>query len=275
MIKIDMYRLLFFLLFAGFALTSCDEEVDIDDMFDENEQVEKLKVIEHHFSPDYKNIYVSIRQVEDLSPYILNDSSQVKVGVSLTRPGLFGDRKSSFPRLSRIAHVGSEEIDSLRLSMLVLVDLTLPQPEIDAQYYAVREIRNLFAKNLYLAFIHCNGVSESMQATDYVLDNYFIRSTGGDKFLYRSVLAKIGEMLSPNGPMGASRYHAMLVFSDGRVYDGDQPIDPDHYSIQETLVSKASSLDRQNNIFQKVFQNVKSCLNIGCYFRGTTARKSN
>lgn len=255
MIKTDMYRLLFFLLFAGLSLTSCDDsDVELDDEPDNTEQVDKLKVIEHHFSPDYKDVYVSIKQMEDIGSYILSDSSKVKVEVSLTRPGLFGDTKSSFPRLKGITQVGSEAIDSLRLSMLVLVDLTLPQPEIDAQYNAVREIRPLFTKNLYLSFIRCDGVSESMQATDYVLEHNFIRSTGGEKRLYRSVLTKIDEMLSPDGPMAASRYHAMLVFSDGRVYNGDQPIDPDHYSIQEQLVSKASSLDQQNNVFYTSFR---------------------
>lgn len=244
------------LMFTATVLTGCDDDADVylDELMDDTEQSEKLQVIGHRFSPDYKDIYVSIKQTGDLGSYLLNDSSKVKVGVSLSRPGLFGNTKSSYPVLKRITQVGSEEIDSLRLSMLVLVDLTLPQPEIDAQYYAVREIRNLFANNLYLSFITGKGVSATQQATDYVLSHNFVRDAGVNKYLYRSVLTKIDEMLSDNSPMAASRYRALLIFSDGRVYDGDQPIDPNHYSVQEQLVGKASSLDVQNNVFYTSFQ---------------------
>ena len=79
-----------------------------------------------------------------------------------------------------------------------------------------------------------------MEMTDYVLDNYF-KAVPERKYLYRSILSKIDEL--EKGPVAFPKaaptdtlergtvpgQNVLIVFSDGKVYDNNRPLDPDYF----------------------------------------------
>ena len=88
-----------------------------------------------------------------------------------------------------------------------------------------------------------------MIATDYVMDNYF-KYEPGEKHLYRAISSKIEEFkkdsseyvgkdkenLSTDLLMPARKI--MFIFSDGKVYNHNQPIDSKHFELQHQIVQQ-------------------------------------
>ncbi len=242
------YRILLVLL-CTLALSSCDQVPVDPDLLEENDDVSNMTVTKFQFSPDYKYMTMDVKTTGNTGPYILNDSSKVSIDASLGRHGLFGNYHMTHPQLKSIRQLGSEVIDSINMKMLVLVDLCQPQHLVKKQLNAVIQMRNLFsAHNLYLAFMHKDGITVSLEATDYILNRVYTNMNDGDKMLYRCILEKLRELTSPEGKFSDSEYHTLLVFSDNKVYDNNEPIDPQHYETQEQLLQLTNSLDDKTNV---------------------------
>lgn len=228
-------------------LTGCDklvaQFVGADDLNFVNElktqKKDAAQVSKVEFSPDYKTFTVTTRMYEDIGPYSLKDTTKLHISISETVEGIAKSRRSQ-PRLISVRNVKADNIHKAGIQLLVLVDATLSQTSLDRIRDYVLELRAVFNhQNLYVAFMDGQTVSESMPATDYVMNNYFKRSDQRFVYLYRSILQKQGEMTSRQEPWTNARRAVLLVFSDGTVYDNetDMPIDPDHYLFEDQLVS--------------------------------------
>ena len=239
---------LFIVMLCASIFSGCDNEVPTDlDLLGETEEEQKpiMEVTDYEFSPDYSHIIVNVRQNNNLGPYIVTDSTKVRIKTSLSREGLFGVYYRHFPKLEEISPTGSKTIQSAGLKMLVLVDFTLPEHYIEEQYNAVMDMRNFFPlENLYVAFMYKDGVTECMKTTDYMMEKSFNEIKGGKKKLLRSVLTKYEELTDSTGIFADAKYKAMLVFSDNDIYQGDVPIDPHHFELQEKLLNLVGKQDR-------------------------------
>ena len=252
MIK-NWYRI-FLIAALAVAFVGCDElvgnaSVDEDEMSDifstesENDSTANddpcLDVLGVEFTPGYRHFKILV-SVNDIGPYALTDTSQVVVKATEYIGGV-PNNSSSKPVLTYVRNTEGEEITKEMIKMLVLVDLDQPQTVVDEEQNAVREIRTVLGTNLYLAFMSDMSVSETMQATDYVINSRFVSNQSQNKYLYRSIMQKKKEIEDHAGPWANARKVMMTVFSDERVYgNNDEPIDPDHFALQEALVKTDS-----------------------------------
>ena len=229
-----------------FGMAACDEQgiADIDDLMTPEDSVEVmgegLQISDVTFSDDHKVMELSTRLLHDVGDYDLTDSSLVVARplqqVKLLSGALLDE---SQPIITQITNISREMVAKLNLRLLVLVDLSLSQSLIDEERKAVREIRTLFGEqNLYLSFMQGDNVSETYQATDYVINNYFVHKDPNNIFLYRSMLAKLAEFQDKSTLLGSSQYKVMLIMSNGKTYEEDKPIDPKHFEMQQQLADK-------------------------------------
>ena len=235
---------------ATCLLTSCDEQgdPDIEDMLSPRDKGatvgEALQITGYEFSNDYKDMELSMRLQHDVGGYDLTDSASVLVRplqqVRLL-PGKFADETQ--PVITGVSNISREALQKMNMKLLVLVDLSLPQAQIDAERDAVLEIKALFGeKNLFIAFMQGDNVSETYEATDYVIDNYFEHKDPSSVFLYRSILTKLAEFQDKKMTLGDARYKVMVILSGGKTYEDDQPVDPMHFELQQLLADKARQL---------------------------------
>ena len=253
MIK-NMYRILL-IAFIAASLVGCDQLMDtgvddaeMEDIFstesenDSTASKNQLEVMGVEFTPGYKRFKILTSIKEDLGPYALTDTNQVVVKATEIIGGV-PNTSSSKPVLTLVRNTEGEQMTKEGIKVLVLVDLDQPQPIVDNELKAVREIRTVLGVNLYLAFMYEQSISETMQATDYVLDTRFVSNTNHPKLLYRSIMLKKKEIEDRVGVWANAKKVAMVVFSDEVVYgDNDEPIDPDHFALQEQLVKPDSVL---------------------------------
>lgn len=241
------------IVFSLVCVTACgkfdktlDDNVDPDilsHLFEKKD--EKIKVVDVEFATDYKTFTVSTDVEHDVGYHELKDSTKVRVEVKETIEGV-GMARFTTPRLKEIKNIEAESVSQLGIKMLVLIDRTLPQSNLDALRSLVLEMKTTFTgDNLYVAFMDSNSVSESMLASDYVLDNYFVKSRSNHVCLYRSILQKSQEMLQRDNCWMDATKLVLLTFSNEKVYqDGsDEPLDPNHFLFQEQLTDRDFELD--------------------------------
>ena len=262
---IKMYRILLMAIFA-ISLVGCDlltgsdvkDEV-MDDIFStesENDSTvnkDQLEVLGVEFTPGYKKFKMFVSIKEDLGPYAITDTNQVVVKTTEFISGI-PNNTSSKPILKLVKNTEGEEIIKKDTKALVLVDLDQPQDVVTRELNAVREIRAVFNQNLYVAFMSDQSVSETMQASDYVLDSRFVSSQQSRKFLYRSILLKKKEIEDRVGVWANAKKVSMLVFSNEQIYkDNDEPIDPDHFALEEQMV-------KPDSVYNTRFYSISSVL---------------
>ncbi len=238
------------------VFSGCDEQIpSVDDLLTsvrdsvEAEDTEGLKVTDVKFSENYKTVEFAAKQIKDI-PYDLTDSSEVRIDTEHRVEVRFGQtiRESKQPRLIEVKNIGQEEVSAMNMKLMVLVDLSLPQHLVDAQKKAIKEMKMLFSKkNLCVSFMNGDNVSETYVATDYIINNYFKHKDPSYTYLYRSVLEKMDEMDDGSDAFANVPFKAIVVFSDGKTYNGNRPIDPRHFEIQEQLTQKAET-DVKDNI---------------------------
>ena len=236
-----------------FGLTSCDEQnaPDIEEMLASDEQSESsgdaLQISKIDFSDDCKEMYLTAKLLHDIGDYDLMDSSKVVAKPHQEvqiMPGKFGEE--SQPVITKIANPGREELKKQNIKILLLVDLSLPQPQIDAELSAFREIRTLFGhQGIYVSFMQGNNVTETYEATDYIADNYFVHRDSSYVYLYRSVLTKLSEFIDENTTIGKAKHKVFIILSGGKTYLNDKPIDPQHFELQQQLTNLIPSLKNQ------------------------------
>ena len=245
---IKMYRILLMAFFAV-SLVGCDELVgstindeEMEDIFStesENDSTatkEQLEVMGVEFMPGYKRFKMFVSIKEDIGPYALTDTNQVVIKATEYIGGV-PNHSSSKPILKLVKNTEGEAITKNSVKALVLVDLDQPQTVVNNELKAVREIRTVFRQNLYVAFMYDQSVSETMQASDYVLDSRFVSTQNTRKLLYRSILTKKKEIEDRVGAWADAKKVSMVVFSNEQVYDDDdEPFDIDHFTLEEEMV---------------------------------------
>ncbi len=193
-----------------------------------------LEVVQTDFAYDFKTFCVNIKVPADISINSLTDSSMVHIETQESDISHSPVDDDMQPKLIHIQNIHQQELADNDLSLLILADLTLPEEEIYAEKKAIQQMRKWFApSNLYIAFMRDNGVTESMPLSDYIMNNYFQQSKSR-KYLYRSILEKLTELTTWQSLTKDQK--GLIVFSDGDVYNGNQPIDPQHYALQEKLL---------------------------------------
>ena len=207
------------------------------------EQTPTMEVISQTFSDDYKTLVVTTKMLNDVPAYRLEDSTKVRVDVSETINGMRHTRRSQ-PQLIHVRNVEREGVEQNDVRMLILVDKTMPQSELDKVRGYVAEIRTVFNNDkLFVAFMDGEFVTKSIPVTDYILSAYFTHSDNPNIYLYRSMQQKFEEMSQYKTPWKDAKRMVMMVFADDRVYDdhSDTPIDPDHYHYEEMLIRTATA----------------------------------
>ena len=209
---------------------------------------EKMVVNKVEFSKDYKYFSVWTGVLRDIGPYPLTDTTVVRIEVESYVDGVKRSRRET-PRLIKALNTERDNVKALGVKTLVLVDLSLTQEQIDAQFSAVKEMLTVFDEdNLYLAFVSGSAVTPSLKVSPYVLEKYFTNSSD-QKLLFRSILTKMKEVAAGAEPWNDARQVKLVVFSDGKVYDKDNiPFDPDHFKLENDLLHTVAG-DRHPNVF--------------------------
>ena len=157
-----MYRYILTVL-AVFCLAGCDELLSSGDDFGDLEKImndvvphqrETMRVDSVVFSPNYKTFDVTTTIVNDIGPYLLTDTSKVRVEVSETINGI-RRTKHSTSRLVNIRNTEAEAVSEHDIRVLALVDLSLPQRTLNSVRDKIINIKSVFngPQNLYVAFM--------------------------------------------------------------------------------------------------------------------------
>ena len=228
------------------CLTACDELVQrfvspteyeaITSHFEKPQS--SMEVVDQTFSPDYKTFVISTKLLDDGPGCRLEDSTKVRVEVTEVIDGI-RHTKYSTPTLVRIRNVEAEGVAKNDVRVLVLVDKTMPQSELDKVRNAVTEMRTVFEDSkLLVAFMDGDNVTKSLPISDYLLNDYFKHSDSKHIFLYRSMQLKYEEIMQGKDAWQGAERRVMITFSGDNAYDdnSDAPLDPDHYRFEEQLV---------------------------------------
>lgn len=231
------------LVLAGCTNISQSEDTYTDDM--------GLYIQDINFDSDYKNFYVDVRIKDSIAMAMLNNDTTIKFKVSELSRNNFQNPRTQ-PVLKKVENIRMQQISHKKVDILLLVDMTLDTINISRQHTVVRNIKRIFAPNdIKIAFMNGNSVSETMSTTDYVLDNYFKKSPG-EKLLYRSIYTKYNEFKSDSSFINTMIWDSishhyipiqkvMMVFSDGKVYNHNRPIDPQHFALKNEFVANCDS----------------------------------
>lgn len=253
-------------IIATLSLTACDEVTLALGLNNDSEflaeilgqQQQQMKAIDVEFAPDYKTFTMTTDILQDIGAYKLEDSTKVRTEVLEIIDGIRSARLS-IPSLTEIENIEATNISKQKISLLVLVNRTLPQTSLDRIRTYVDEMTTVFNHdNLFVAFMDSGSVSNTMPVTDYVLTNNFNRSSRSAAYLYRSILEKRTEMIKGDGIWQDSRSRFLLIFSDEKVYDdaSDEPIDPNHYQYEEQMVARNTAMS--DTIFKAFYSSIAS-----------------
>lgn len=236
-------------------LSSCTGQdiPDVDSMLTKLDSTVSKKPVECevrklYTSNDYKYMDITMKLGRSTGGLELSDTAAVRVGISqkagLSRGVMMDDSRP--PILLGIRNVAKEQIAASPVKMLMLVDLSLPQSLVDSQLEDVRQARTLLnANQLYVAFMQGDQVSETYEATDYILDNYFKHQNAQFTYLYRSVLTKLQEMTDSTSVFSDAVHKGLIVLTNGKTYNEDRPIDPRHFDMQQRLAEIVPLLQQQ------------------------------
>lgn len=232
------YPTICLLPFFLFLLTGCSQKpVWLGWSYqDEVDSALSMTLSKPTFSNNWKTIVVNADLGDSIAALSLTDSQRVRIEVNEHIHLLKNHNYPLSPKLVKIENVAAQQAKQLGIKMLVLVDLTLPQEAIDQERLAVMEMRNLFSGHqLLVAFITGAAVTETMTVSDYVLKNYFKREPAEKKYLLRSIVTKLNEIVSGADWTVGAKHIAMTILSDGETYLGDLPMDPNHFELEHQL----------------------------------------
>jgi len=104
----------------------------------------------------------------------------------------------------------------------------------------------MYNVNLYIAFMYGDHLTETMRASAYIINNYFKPKEDNHTLLYRCILEKLREANNGSDIFGKDDHKSMVILSDGKVYNGDSPIDPNHFQLIELLKQEAKKREDIN-----------------------------
>jgi hypothetical protein len=189
-------------------------------------------------SPDYKYITMDLDFLSEAHEALYHDASDtIRFEVKELIKGATSYTHAMKMNIVQKKDVVKEETANQKLKVMAVVDLTLPQPLVDEERLALQEIKSEYSDNiLFVSFMGNKELSQMMPLTDYVLNNYFNSVGENEKYLLRSIVEKRDEMINDTVYHASSDNMALVVFSDGKVYDeNSQPIDPKYYEYKEEL----------------------------------------
>ena len=130
--NLSILALAILLFNACHRMGKVSDEIQKPDFFAQllNEEPEKAKVVDVSFSPDYKSFTLTTDIVHDIGPYELGDPANVRVEVEETIDGI-REARFSTPRLVKIKNIEAECLEEHDIRMLALVDLSLPQEDLN------------------------------------------------------------------------------------------------------------------------------------------------
>lgn len=202
-----------------------------------------IRCVGFDFSDDYQYIDIDIEFSDSLSrSMFLYDMyiDSISVSEKMKRTEGYEERKLK-PLLIKSEEVYNHDFDHIH--SLVIVDLSLPQEMVDAQRDLVMKLDRVTKNdNLHVVFSGGGELSNQYLVSKYVLDNNFV-SKGEQNYLLRDIVEMNDRMrnetkrhygLSSWAKIPNSK-KVMFVLSDGELYSGGLPIDPDHYALQQEL----------------------------------------
>ena len=240
---------LYFVFFISFFLSGCQNLGADGKLQKENNGIDILKI---EFDPDYKYFYVNAMMNDSLLSALFSNDTTLKFKTE-EYSILHKFYPNTQPQLIDVQNIKLQELRKLNLDIFVLADMTLDSTQIGKQKTAIEKAKEFFPKDrLHVSFMGDQSVSETMEVTDYVLRNYF-KPAHGKKYLYRSVLSKMEELkrLQALDTVGAvfdttqyvcPKQNVLVILSDGKVYDGNMPIDPEHFNLQQQIAQYSDSV---------------------------------
>ena len=246
-------RNIFLFLIPVLVLAGCTDFASNNRSYKEDVELNILTV---NFDSSYKHLYANIQMNDSLTEMLLNNDTTFHFKTEELMKGDLYDPQTQ-PVLEEYENLQVQELAKLNLNILVVADLTLDSVEVEQQARMIRGLQRLFVYSPFrIAFMEGKRVTETMDVTDYVLDHYFKAVPGERKYLYRSLLSKIDEF--QNDTLHADltavpdsirkswgeEQKVLIVFSDGKVYDRNIPLDPDHFRLQHRLAQSVDSLSQ-------------------------------
>ena len=184
------YRLLLLIVWSLF-LTGCVENVNLEHSIVKDDKLEALDI---QFDENYKTFHIDVKVKDDYAPEKLTSMSELRIESKEFCVGMTEVLDKMQPQFIGGENVKADRIVEAGIKVLILVDLTVGEMNVENQRIAVENLRSLFNEdNLYVAFMKGGTVSESYPLTDYVLENFFVAEDSSKK-LYRSILSKIDEL---------------------------------------------------------------------------------
>ena len=238
----NIYKKISLLFVLALILSGCKNLMPISEKHKEDNNINILNL---EFEPEYKYFHANIKLNDSIAALLLLNDTTIKFHVEEYMQNNLLDSRTQ-PKLINI----QKKITNLNLNILTLVDLTLDSMKVESQKQAIKELKELLPPDdLHISFIKNQTLSETIPATNYVLDNYF-KTDPGKKYLYRSILSKIDEIKentthfpdTQQDTTSKPKQNILIIFSDGKVYDQDMPLDPDHFALERTIVQKADSI---------------------------------
>ncbi|MFR9650580.1 MAG: FHA domain-containing protein [Rikenellaceae bacterium] len=217
-----------------------------------------IRCVKFDFSDNYQYIDVDIVFSDSLSRTmfiydIFVDS--ITVSEKMKRNDGYEERKL-LPILVKSEEVYNHDFDNIH--SMVVVDLSLPQELVDTQRDLVIKLDRVTNNdNLHVVFSGGGELSNQYLVSKYVLDNNFV-SKGEQNYLLRDIVEVNDRMQNDSKHYLGMKSWAeipnskkvMFVLSDGDLYSGGVPIDPDHYELQQELYElgiKAAAEDKSDD----------------------------
>ena len=235
------------LLVSLLALSGCDQ---FNVTNNASKQDLNINITKIEFEPDHKRFHLNVEINDTLTAMLLSSSADsIHFETKEFLKNNTYDPKTQ-PQLESYENLKLKEINELKLDALFLIDLTLDSIAINQQNQIIKNLAKLFAlDHLHVAFMKNGEVTPTMIATDYVMNNYF-KCEPGEKYLYRALSSKIDEFKkdsseyvervknTPSAGLLASARKIMFIFSDGKVYNHNKPIDPKHFELQHQIIQQ-------------------------------------
>lgn len=228
------------------CLASCDRDLLNDD------EALSLSLNKISFSKDYKTITIESSIVNDSLRYDLCDTLHTSLQVYACGDFLDTLPQRATPKIREVRNIAKEQLASLGMQALVIVDRTMEQALVDNARKTISQLNRFLGPNdIYVSFLDSKGkLSPSVVLTSEILSQDFVSTLveGREKYLYRAIYEKLDEATRPGSPFtGDNRF--ILVITDGVVWDEEQPFDPEHFYWQQNLLDLSQNMGEKCPIF--------------------------
>lgn len=261
-------------------LSSCDMiksnlPIDLQNHFDEDSV--RVSVVNTEILERSSKLRVGIDIKARNYNLDLTDTTNIKIKISEVMYPFEDISPMAEPKLDSVVNTASKDIEKQGLGALVMVDLSQRKEIIDRQREFVARMRTQYAShNLFVTFMLPGGdVTSIIEATPYVISNYINESspylesskkiaeleveddgsannTKNRPYLFRSIKTNLQQITDKeHANMSNVRKLIFVVMTDGIVYNdiSNEPIDPDHFAIQQDLLEISKNFSNRLRIF--------------------------